>query len=176
MTDFYVADHIEVSAAGEPGRRTFHLRILGQSGQSASLKLEKEHLVGLLTGVTGLLAEQGGAGEPEASGGVASFPQTADQEFPVGSVGMGFDKDSKMVVLQLEELQTDDGQDLSAIQVRCTLAQSVSLVQQLKEIIGAGRPACPLCGAPLDSAGHVCVRSNGHSQQPIPGPPDAEQP
>ena len=26
----------------------------------------------------------------------------------------------------------------------------------------AGRPPCPLCGAPLDPQGHICPRRNGH--------------
>jgi hypothetical protein len=29
-------------------------------------------------------------------------------------------------------------------------------------IVAAGRPPCPLCGAPLDPQGHICPRRNGH--------------
>jgi uncharacterized repeat protein (TIGR03847 family) len=176
MIDFGIADYIEAKAIGEPGQRTFHLRFLGDAGQSATLKLEKEHLVGLHTGVTTILADEGSEDVSEASMGVGDFPQNADHEFSVGRVGMGFDKEPKMVVLQAEELQTADGQDLRAIRVRFTLAQGVTLVGQLEEIIGTGRPVCPLCGAPIDQGGHTCIRSNGHSRQSVPEPPDAEEP
>jgi uncharacterized repeat protein (TIGR03847 family) len=175
MIDFGVANHIEARAAGDPGHRVFHLRVLGQSGHSAALKLEKEHLVGLHTGVASILADEGSDHVAEPSIGVVPYPPTADYEFPVGRAGLGFDKESRMVVLQLEELQTEEGQDLGAMQVRFTLEQGAALVRQLEEIIGAGRPVCTLCGAPIDPGGHVCIRTNGHSQQPVPRPPDADQ-
>ena len=28
----------------------------------------------------------------------------------------------------------------------------------------AGRPPCPLCGAPIDMEGHICPRHNGHAK------------
>ena len=58
--DFGVAKDVEARSTGEPGQRTFHLRIIGEVGQSASLKLEKQHLVGLLTGLRELLAKTKG--------------------------------------------------------------------------------------------------------------------
>ena len=30
------------------------------------------------------------------------------------------------------------------------------------EVVGRGRPPCPLCGNPLDATGHVCPAMNGH--------------
>ena len=33
------------------------------------------------------------------------------------------------------------------------------------EVVRAGRPPCPLCGAPLDPTGHFCVRRNGHANE-----------
>jgi len=175
MIEFGIAHHIEAQSTGEKGQRTFHLRILGDSDQSATLKIEKEHLVGLHTGITSILAEEGSEGESEAGTGVVHFPPTPDHEFPIGRLGMGFVQQEKMVVLELEELQTEGGQDLATIRVRFTLAQGVTLVGQLEAVITGGRPVCPLCGAAIDSAGHVCIRSNGHSQQSVPEPPDADE-
>ncbi|HEX5479005.1 MAG TPA: hypothetical protein VFY79_04730 [Dehalococcoidia bacterium] len=34
--------------------------------------------------------------------------------------------------------------------------------------MAGGRPVCPLCGLPMEPGGHACVRTNGHSKQPIP--------
>ena len=32
------------------------------------------------------------------------------------------------------------------------------------QLVVAGRPACPICGRPMDPDGHVCPRSNGHGR------------
>ena len=41
-------------------------------------------------------------------------------------------------------------------------ARGYELRRQIADVVAAGRPPCPLCGAPMDPAGHVCPRSNGH--------------
>jgi len=167
MIDFGVAQDVEARSTGEPGQRTFHLRIIGQAGQSASLKLEKQHLVGLLTGLREILTKIRYEGEREVRGAV-HFPPTADYEFPVGSLGIGFSTEDGSVVLEAAELEVKDDEEATAIRVRLTPRQGASLASQMEEIIGGGRPICPLCWAPIDPEGHVCVKSNGHSRQPIP--------
>ncbi len=175
MIDFGVAQGVEARSVGEPGQRTFHLRILGEAGQSASLKLEKEHLVGLRSGLREILAKIRYEGEPEVRGAL-QFPPTADYEFPVGRLGIGFSTEDGTVVVQAAELEEVEGErEAMAIGVRLTPRQSASLATQLEEIIAGGRPICPLCWTPMDPEGHVCVKSNGHSQQPIPDEhPDRE--
>ena len=32
-------------------------------------------------------------------------------------------------------------------------------------IVDSGRAPCPLCGEPLDAAGHMCVRTNGYHRE-----------
>lgn len=167
MIDFGVAKEAEARSTGEPGQRTFHLRIIGEGGQSASLKLEKQHLVGLLTGVRRLLEQIGYAGKREVRA-AADFPTTADYDFPVGQLGIGFSTEDGAVVIEAAELEAEDDQKATAIRVRLSPRQGEWLATQLEEIIGAGRPICPLCWTPVDPEGHVCVRSNGHSRQPIP--------
>ncbi len=165
--DFGVAKDVEARSTGEPGRRTFHLRIIGEAGQSASLKLEKQHLVGLLTGLHEMLAKIGHEGKPEVRA-PADFPPTADYDFPVGSLGIGFSTEDGSVVLEAAELEAADDEEATAVRVRLTPRQGASLASQMEEIIVGGRPICPLCWAPIDPEGHVCVKSNGHSRQPIP--------
>jgi uncharacterized repeat protein (TIGR03847 family) len=166
-TNFGVAKDVEARSTGEPGQRTFHLRIIGEAGQSASLKLEKQHLVGLLTGLREILAKIRYEAEREVRGAV-HFPPTADYDFPVGSLGIGFSTEDGSVVLEAAELEAADDEEATAIRVRLTPRQGASLASQMEEIIGGGRPICPLCWAPIDPEGHLCVKSNGHSRQPIP--------
>ena len=37
-----------------------------------------------------------------------------------------------------------------------------SFVDRARKLVTGGRPPCPLCGQPLDPAGHVCARLNGY--------------
>ena len=36
-----------------------------------------------------------------------------------------------------------------------------TFVERAFRVVRAGRPPCPLCGNPLDPAGHICPRKNG---------------
>ena len=56
--------------------------------------------------------------------------------------------------------EDEDGPDL--LRVRMTADAARSFVARATRIVGAGRPPCPLCGAPLDPQGHICPRRNGH--------------
>lgn len=174
MIDFGVAEEVEARSTGKPGQRTFHLRVLGQGGQSASLKLEKQHLVGLRTGLREILAKVQYQGNPEVRRAM-HFPPTADYDFPVGRLGIGFSVADGAVVLEAAELEAADDEEATAIRVRFTPKQSASLAAQLEEIIATGRPICPLCWTPIDPEGHVCVKSNGHSREPIPDERDDQE-
>ncbi len=162
--DFGVVRAIEAQSFGEPGQRTFRLRIIGAASQSASVWMEKEHLQALSVALRQALAEFRFEQQARAAD-VAAFPTTADYELRAGRLGIGLSRSDRTVVLQVDETDEEKGNEL---RLRMTLEQCASLLAGLDEIIAAGRPACPLCGRPVDPAGHTCVRSNGHSQEPIP--------
>ncbi len=48
------------------------------------------------------------------------------------------------------------------LRVRITAATARAFSQRAMQIVGQGRPPCPLCGLPLDAEGHICPRQNGH--------------
>jgi hypothetical protein len=82
---------------------------------------------------------------------------------------MGFSPSDRTVVLHTYELGTGENEDDDpTLRARFTQEQCASLSVQLDDIIAGGRPVCPLCGMPMDADGHACIRSNGHSKQPIP--------
>jgi uncharacterized repeat protein (TIGR03847 family) len=174
VIDFGILQHIEARSAGEPGGRSFHLRMLGQAGQSASLKLEKEHLLGLRTTLGELLAQLRYQADAETRD-VVSFPPTVEYEFPVGRLGIGFSSGDRTVVLEARELEEEDRPDTVTIRAGFALSLGASLAAQIAEIIDAGRPICPQCKAAIEPEGHVCVKSNGHSRQPIPDEPSDEE-
>ncbi len=164
--DLGLARAIDAQTFGEPGQRTFRLRIIGSNEQSASLWMEKQHLQALDLAFTQMLAQLNYSGEPVALD-LVKFPDAAEHDFHIGRLAMGFDPSDRTVVLYTFEMGVED-EASPTLSVRLTQAHCAALEAQLKEIIAGGRPICPLCGASIDAAGHTCIRSNGHSRQPIP--------
>jgi uncharacterized repeat protein (TIGR03847 family) len=110
-----------------------------------------------------------------------------DEEFRVGTLGLAFDVDSSTVVIEAieagegdaeVELGADDDDDvdpaaddddddepdddLDRLRVRLTPEATRAFIDRAKRVVAAGRPPCPLCGQPLDPAGHLCPRHNGY--------------
>jgi uncharacterized repeat protein (TIGR03847 family) len=46
--------------------------------------------------------------------------------------------------------------------VRLTRPQVAAFVERARALVEAGRPACRLCGRPMNPGGHRCARTNGH--------------
>lgn len=169
-----VALGVDAESFGQPGERTFRLRILGASRQWASLWMEKEQLQALSLALSQMLAQLRQAEQPGA--GLDDFPDTAEHDIHVGRMEIGFDPSDRTIVLNLFGLGVDDDESSPDLRVRFRQEQCATLSVRLKEIIGAGRPLCPLCGAPLTPAGHACIRANGHTSQPIPEHGEEEEP
>ena len=164
--DFGTARAVEARAFGEPGQRTFQIRILGEELQSASLWLEKQQLQALSLALTQVLSQLGRAEIGTAE--VGAFPDAPQHDFHVGRMAIGFDSGEGAVVLQAFEISRSEDEQEPDVQVRFTEDACASLNQSLLEIIAAGRPQCPLCGQVIEPTGHACIRSNGHSKEPIP--------
>ncbi len=162
--DFGLARGIDAQSFGQPGQRTFRLRVVGAAFESASLWMEKEHLQALSLSLQQVLSELKHEAAPQPAD-VGEFPDTADHDFRVGRIGIGLSPSDRTVILQVGE--PGEGEDYK-LRFRLTLDHCASLVVQLIGIIAAGRPRCPLCGLPIDPTGHTCSRSNGHSREPIP--------
>ncbi|GIF26234.1 putative repeat protein (TIGR03847 family) [Actinoplanes tereljensis] len=112
-----------------------------------------------------------------------------DEEFRVGTLGLAFDVDSGTVVIEAIEAgeaeveielgddvpDTDDDDDddddedddepdddLDRLRVRLSPEATRAFIDRARRVVAAGRPPCPLCGQPLDPAGHLCPRHNGY--------------
>lgn len=164
--DFGIARGIDAQTFGQPGERTFRLRILGVSAESASLWMEKEQIQALSMALKQMLSQLEYKEQPPAAD-AGDFPTVAQHDFRVGRMGMGFNADDRTVLLYTYEIGVEDEDD-PTLRVRLTQEQCASLGEQLDDIIVGGRPVCPLCGVAMSPTGHACVRSNGHSKQPIP--------
>ena len=95
-----------------------------------------------------------------------------EEEFRVGTMGLGWDSETSAVVIELLAItegevdesvvldDTEEGPD--AVRVFLTPAEARAFAERADRVINAGRKPCPLCGEPLDPAGHVCPRQNGY--------------
>jgi len=104
----------------------------------------------------------------------APLDEPLNEAFRAGSLTLGWDGELERVLVEAraqsedgEEIDPDedddedeDGPDL--LRVRMTADAARSFVARAARIVAAGRPPCPLCGAPLDPQGHICPRRNGH--------------
>ena len=57
----------------------------------------------------------------------------------------------------------DDPRDIVRVELEPQAA--LRFASGALEVVRAGRPPCPLCGAPLDPTGHFCARRNGHATE-----------
>jgi len=157
---------VDALTFGEPGQRTFQLRVIGGGNAAASLWMEKQHLQQLNLAFAQVLAQIDYRDRPQPAD-MSDFPVAAEHDFKVGRLALGFDSSDRSVVLDAYELTADEEAE-AILRVRLAPDQVAWLVGQLSEIIATGRPLCPLCGVSADSDGHTCVRTNGHIQQAIP--------
>ena len=155
-------DEIDAEAIGEPGHRTF--RLLAERGAvTASLWLEKEQLQAL-----GLIIDQhvarltrGGAPRETVILALAGrFPSAATIDFKVGRMAMGYDNERRKFILTAYDIEDPDGTE-AKLSCTATHPQVAALSARIAEVVAAGRPRCPLCGAPMEGT-HVCPASNGH--------------
>jgi len=173
--DFGLVRGADVQAFGQPGQRTFRLQLIGEAAETASLWLEKEQLQALSLALKQMLAQLEYDEEPPPAS-VPDFPVVPDHDFRVGRLGMGFNPADRTVVLYLYELGVDADDEDPTVRARLTQEQCASLTAKLDETIASGRPICPLCGMPIDAGGHMCIRANGHSKQPIPEQDGEDEP
>lgn len=168
-----------VGTVGQPGERVFYLQAADDS-RIVSVALEKSQVLVLAERLEQLLSEvatRSGFDVPQAvSPDTGPLESPIDEEFRVAAMGLAYDTDAGLIIVEAqapaesaEEAEAsllediEDGPD--ALRVRLAHQAAVDFVDRARRVIAAGRPPCPLCNEPLDSAGHVCPRSNGYRRQ-----------
>ena len=154
-------DHFTCGAVGLPGQRIFYLQVQ-QSHRLVTLKCEKEHVVALAEFLADLLRRLGPSGQEPPSDLALLEPISA--AWVVNSIGVGYDKeDDRILVVAKERVDEESGEEPATARFRITRAQAAGFVECVQTLIKAGRPLCPMCSRPMDPAGHICPRSNGHT-------------
>jgi uncharacterized repeat protein (TIGR03847 family) len=164
---------------GDPGDRTFFLQAR-DGPRVVSVVLEKVQVAVLADRLGELLAELERRGVETVADlaidaeDVAPLDEPLNEAFRAGTLTLGWDGDAERVLVEAraqsedgEELDPDDDDDEDEdgpdlLRVRITAEAARGFVMRAARVVAAGRPPCPLCGAPLDPTGHICPRRNGH--------------
>lgn len=175
---FRTPDRFIAGTVGEPGERSFYLQAVDQS-KIVSVLLEKEQVSVLAERLAALLDEvvrRFGAEMPDALPDdhldTEPLATPVEQEFRVGTMGLGWDSESKAVVVELlavtedevdESVVLDDTEEgPDAVRVFLSPEQVRAFTSRATRVLSAGRKPCPLCAEPLQPEGHICPRQNGY--------------
>ncbi len=122
--------------------------------------------------------------EPE----VRPLVEPVVEEFRVGTLTLSWDADDERVVIEAREMTADDvsaaaeaehepelagllggeiagelGEGPDVVRVHLQPVDARAFVTGAVAVVEAGRPPCPMCGAPLEPTGHFCPRRNGYT-------------
>lgn len=175
---FRQPDRFVAGTVGEPGDRTFYLQA-SEETRTISVTIEKQQVQVLAERLGSLLEEiasRFGAEVPEEAPDDLVDAEPLDvpveEEFRVGTMGLGWDAESSAVVIELLAItegevdetvvldDTEEGPD--AVRVFLSPVEARAFAARADRVVNAGRKPCPLCGEPLDPSGHICPRQNGY--------------
>jgi uncharacterized repeat protein (TIGR03847 family) len=153
---------VNVQAIGKPGNRTF--RIIAETvTASAILWIEKQQLLQLVTGIRQLILATSDRKVPKKI--VSELKDTISRniEFQVGKISIGEDSLTGKLFINAHEINQQIN-EIETVRLRLwiTKKQALDFIEESIAVCEAGRPACQLCGNPIDQQSHICPRTNGH--------------
>ena len=174
--EFSWPDRVVIGTVGVPGARTFYLQV--RTGkQIVSIALEKQQAAQLAEKIEEILDQL-----ITLEGNPFSIPkgtpielvdndqlEAVQEQFRAGAMTLGWDPTTAQVVIEaypITDVDADDNDESvdensadvpDMLLVRMPVGSARAFAKRAREVVGAGRPACPLCGYPLDAEGHVCI-------------------
>jgi uncharacterized repeat protein (TIGR03847 family) len=146
-------DRVMVGTRGEVGQRLFLLQVR-EGRRLVVVKCEKQQLAALAEWLGTVLADLSRPGHlPDE----VSLESEYEPDFTAGDIAVAVDEDTEVIEVTIDSVDESDTLELSL-----TREWAGALAIAITRLVEAGRPACPLCGGPLDPRGHDCPRTNGH--------------
>ena len=174
--EFVWPDRVVIGTIGVPGARTFYLQVR-TAKQIVSVALEKQQSAQLAEKIDEILDQL-----LTLEGNPFSVPtgtpielvdndqlEAVEEQFRTGAMTLGWDPTTAQVVIEaypITDVDADDSIEPLAengaevpemLLVRMPVGTARAFAKRTREVVGAGRPACPLCGYPVDADGHVCT-------------------
>ena len=174
--EFAWPDRVVIGTIGVPGARTFYLQVRA-GAQLVSIALEKQQSALLAEKIDEILDQR-----ITLEGNPFSVPtgtpielvdndplEAVEEQFRTGAMSLGWDPTTAQVVIEaypitdIDDDPDDDSLDQDGVEVpemllvRMPVGTARAFTKRTREVVGAGRPLCPLCGQPMDADGHVCT-------------------
>ena len=171
-------DALGAGAIGQPGERVFYIQA-DKADARLTVVVEKEQ-VALLAAEALAFLDRISEEYPEEGGEPSSLHPSAAQVtepavplFRARMIGLGFDPERELVLIELREHSDDEDEDDDeapvvseseeegyVARIYATRPQVRAMAAHSAGVVAAGRPLCELCSQPLDPAGHRCPRWN----------------
>ncbi|MCP1413942.1 DUF3090 domain-containing protein [Paenarthrobacter sp. A20] len=174
--EFSWPDRVVIGTIGVPGARTFYMQV--RTGANiVSIALEKEQSALLAEKIDEVLDQL-----ITIDGNPFSVPtstpielvdndplEAPHEQFRTGAMTLDWDPTTAQIVIEAYPLSDVDPDDIDEplnensanetemMLVRMPVGTARAFAKRTREIVGAGRPACPLCGYPMDADGHDCT-------------------
>jgi uncharacterized repeat protein (TIGR03847 family) len=175
--EFAWPDRVVVGTIGLPGARTFYLQVRAGT-QIVSISLEKQQSALLADKIDEILDQL-----LTVEGNPHSIPtstpielvdndqlEAVQEQFRTGAMSLGWDPTTAQVVIEAYPItdvdaddngkspDEDDADVPEMLLVWMPVGTARAFAKRTREVVGAGRPACLLCGYPVDADGqHVCA-------------------
>jgi uncharacterized repeat protein (TIGR03847 family) len=183
--DFDEVDAFTVGAVGRPGQRVFLLQAR-RGRQRVTVKCEKQQAAAIADYLRRVLNDLPPADDRPMPGAL-ELAAPIEPTFVLGPIGLGYERSTDRVLIQLDELVPDDSDDefddefddsddefgdsdddsgfdldddRNRLRVHLTRGQVLAFCEQADAVVAAGRPPCIWCARPIDPDGHICPRMN----------------
>jgi uncharacterized repeat protein (TIGR03847 family) len=183
--DFDEVDAFTVGAVGRPGQRVFLLQAR-RGRQRVTVKCEKQQAAAIADYLRRVLNDLPPADERPMPAAL-ELAAPIEPAFVLGPIGLGYERSTDRVLIQLDELVPDDSDDefddefgdsddefgdsdddsgfdldddRNRLRVHLTRGQVLAFCEQADAVVSAGRPPCIWCARPIDPDGHICPRMN----------------
>jgi len=170
MGVFFQLDDVDVfttAAIGLPGRRIFYLQVR-QGELKVTVKCEKQQAKAIAEYLRKVMNDLP-APEAKPLPTMLELVEPIETAFVLGAIGLGYDRDTDRLLVQLEEVvEVDENgepdpealEDRGHVRLLLQRGQALAFCEHTESIVAAGRPPCQFCGRPLDPDGHPCPKMN----------------
>ena len=164
--------HITTDAIGEPGKRVFYIQAKSEN-ETITILVEKIQIQTLAIGVEQFLTELHER-FPDLEQAESDFVEEemrinppVDPLFRAGELGLAYEQEEDNLILVARENLSEDVplEEARMLRFWCNRTQLRRMCRWGMEVVGKGRKICPLCGEPMESEEHFCVKKNGHKNK-----------
>ena len=164
--EFTKPDRFVTGTVGQPGERAFYLQVRSSS-RLLSVAVEKAQVQAISARMEIMVSEVRKTNPlitvEKLPIDDAPLESPIDSEFQIGAMSLAWDDESKLICVELFELEDDEeDSEGEVLEINITLGMAAAFSSRSKAVVNAGRLPCPFCGIPIDPRGHLCPRANGY--------------